>query len=198
MAAAEQAHLMEEERNLFAIDTSNMDERQKEYINLARDEVLAKRRMMTNYMKAQSEWMNAFGGYGGMGAPPGPFGGMGAPSGPFGGMGAPPGPFGGIGAPPGHFGRIGAPSGPFGGYGAMGAMNFGSMGGMGGMGLGGMGALPGGFMASLVNPSHANVDGYGDSSHANTTNTTVQDSQGQEAQNGAQNGSGNDYEDVDK
>jgi hypothetical protein len=34
---------VEEERKLFYIDTSNMDERQKEYINLARDEVLAKK-----------------------------------------------------------------------------------------------------------------------------------------------------------
>ena len=76
----------------------------------------------------------------------------------------------------------------------MGAMNFGSVGGMGGMGLGGMGAPPRVFMASLVNPSHANVDAYGDLSHANTSNITVQDSQGGEAQNG----SGNDYEDVDK
>jgi hypothetical protein len=160
VAGAEQACLMEEERNLFAIDTSNMDERQKEYINLARDEVLAKKRMMANYMKAQSEGMNAFGGMGG-----------------YGGMGAPPGAFGGMGAPPGAFD-----------YAAMGGMNLGSMGGMGGMGLGGMGALPGGFMASLVNPSRANVDAYGDSSHANTTNTTVQDSQGEETQNGSGNG----------
>jgi hypothetical protein len=38
----EHQRLVEEERKLFYIDTSNMDERQKEYINLARDEVLAK------------------------------------------------------------------------------------------------------------------------------------------------------------
>jgi hypothetical protein len=36
--------LMEEEGKLFFMDTSNMDERQKEYINLARDEVLAKKK----------------------------------------------------------------------------------------------------------------------------------------------------------
>ena len=66
----------------------------------------------------------------------------------------------------GGYGDMGA---PHGGYGAMGGV-----GGMGGMGLGGMGAPPGGFMASLVNPSPStNVDAYGDSSHVNTTNTTV-------------------------
>uniref|UniRef100_A0ACD5WQK3 Uncharacterized protein n=1 Tax=Avena sativa TaxID=4498 RepID=A0ACD5WQK3_AVESA len=61
-----------------------------------------------------------------------------------------------------------------------------------------MRAPPGGFMASLLNnPSPSiNVDGYdmvsmmnnapgyGDSSRANTTHTTVQDSQGEETQNG--------------
>ena len=69
------------------------------------------------------------------------------------------------------------------------------MGGMGGMGFGGMGAPPGGFIASLVNPSPStNIDAYGDSSHGNTTNTTVQESQEEETQNG----NGNGYEDVDK
>jgi hypothetical protein len=61
---------MEEERKHFSIDTSLMDERQKEYINLARDEVLAKNRMLTtNKMDAPSA------GCGGMGAPAGVFGG---------------------------------------------------------------------------------------------------------------------------
>jgi hypothetical protein len=39
---------VEEEMKFFCIDTFNMDERQKEYINLARDKVLAKIRMMAN------------------------------------------------------------------------------------------------------------------------------------------------------
>jgi hypothetical protein len=34
---------VEEERKLFFMNTSHMDKRQKEYINLARDEVLAKK-----------------------------------------------------------------------------------------------------------------------------------------------------------
>ena len=51
----------------------------------------------------------------------------------------------------GAFGVMGAQPGGFGGYGGMGV---GSMGGMGGQGaMGGMGAPPGGFMASLVDPS---------------------------------------------
>ena len=93
-----------------------------------------------------------------------------------------------------------------GGMGGMGAPHgdYGGMGGMGGMRFGGMGAPPGGFMASLVNPSPStNVDAYretppsklnsshGDSSHVNTT---VQESQEEETQNG----NGNGYEDVDK
>ncbi|KAK1607270.1 hypothetical protein QYE76_030943 [Lolium multiflorum] len=48
VAMEEHQHLVEEERRLFCIDTSNMDERQKDYINLARDEVSAKKRMMAD------------------------------------------------------------------------------------------------------------------------------------------------------
>jgi hypothetical protein len=60
VANEEHQRLVEEERKLFCIDTYNMDERQKEYINLVCDEVLA------NYLKAQSEGMNApMSGYGG-------------------------------------------------------------------------------------------------------------------------------------
>jgi hypothetical protein len=43
VANDEHQRLVEEERKLFFMDTSNMDERQKEYINLAHDEVLAKK-----------------------------------------------------------------------------------------------------------------------------------------------------------
>jgi hypothetical protein len=34
---------VKEERKLFFIGTSNIDERQKEYMNLARDDMLAKK-----------------------------------------------------------------------------------------------------------------------------------------------------------
>jgi membrane protein involved in colicin uptake len=43
MANEEHQRLLDEERKLFFMDTSNMDERQKEYIHLARDEVLKKK-----------------------------------------------------------------------------------------------------------------------------------------------------------
>ena len=79
IANEEHQRLVEEERKLFFMDTSNMDERQKEYFNLARDEVLDKKRKLANLMKAQNEGMSAPGGVGG-------FGGMGAPLGDYGGM----------------------------------------------------------------------------------------------------------------
>ena len=42
-----------------------MDERQLEYVNLARDEVLVKKRALANYLKGLNA-MGAMGGYGGM------------------------------------------------------------------------------------------------------------------------------------
>jgi hypothetical protein len=68
--------LVEEEKRLFFIDTFTMDERQKEYINLTRNKVLAKQILATN-MNAPSA------GYESTGAPAGVFGGG------YGGMGAP-------------------------------------------------------------------------------------------------------------
>jgi hypothetical protein len=46
LAMEEQAGLLEWEKYLFFIDTSNFDERQKEYINLCRDQILMQKRMM--------------------------------------------------------------------------------------------------------------------------------------------------------
>jgi hypothetical protein len=68
VANKEHRCLVEEERKIFFMDTSHMDERQKEYINLARDEVLAKKRMLATNMNAPSA------DYGGTGAPTGVFG----------------------------------------------------------------------------------------------------------------------------
>jgi hypothetical protein len=65
--------LVEEERKLFLMDTFHMDERQKEYINLARDEVLAKKRLLKANMNTPTAGM--FGG--GMGGMPIFGGGMG-------------------------------------------------------------------------------------------------------------------------
>ena len=59
-ATEEHLRLAEEERKLFLMDTSHMDERQKEYINLARDEVLAKKRLLIANMNTPTAGM--FGG----------------------------------------------------------------------------------------------------------------------------------------
>jgi hypothetical protein len=45
------------------MDIFNMDKRQKEYINLALDEVLVKKRMLATHMNAP---LVGYGGYGGM------------------------------------------------------------------------------------------------------------------------------------
>jgi hypothetical protein len=123
VANEEHQRLVEEERKLFFMDTSNMDERQKVYINLARDEVLAKIRMVATNMNAPSA---GYGGYVGMGAPAGVFGAS----------------YGGMGAPAGMFG------GGMGGMAGMGGM--GSMASMGGMGLGGFRGVFGRISAPMA------------------------------------------------
>jgi hypothetical protein len=60
LANEEHLRLVEEERKLFLMDTSHMDKRQKEYINLARDEVLAKKRLLIANMNTPTAGM--FGG----------------------------------------------------------------------------------------------------------------------------------------
>ncbi|XBI32616.1 hypothetical protein VPH35_056045 [Triticum aestivum] len=99
----ERTRLLEWEKHLFFLDTSNLNEAQKEYVNLAREEMLIQKRAMIRM---------GGGGLGGMGG--GGFGGMGG---------------GGLGAMGG--GGLGAMGG-MGGFGAMGGMGgFGAMGGMG-------------------------------------------------------------------
>jgi hypothetical protein len=68
LANEEHQRLVEEERKLFFMETSNMDEMQKEYINLARDEVLAKKRMLATNMNSP---MTGYGGYCRHGCPSG-------------------------------------------------------------------------------------------------------------------------------
>jgi hypothetical protein len=48
VANDEHPHLVEEDMKLFYMETSDMDERQKDYINRARDEVLSKKKMLAN------------------------------------------------------------------------------------------------------------------------------------------------------
>jgi hypothetical protein len=129
---------VEEERKLFFMDTSNMDEMQKEYINLARDEVLAKKRMLATNMNSP---MTGYGGYVGMGAPAGVFGAS------YGGVGAPASMFGGGIADMGGIAGMG-----LGGFGGVFRGTSAPMAGMGapaGGAYGAMGAPPGGFVASI-------------------------------------------------
>jgi hypothetical protein len=46
VAMEETLRLMEQKKNLFFMDTSNFDEKQKEYINLCCDQLLEQRRLM--------------------------------------------------------------------------------------------------------------------------------------------------------
>uniref|UniRef100_A0A8I6X4C2 No apical meristem-associated C-terminal domain-containing protein n=1 Tax=Hordeum vulgare subsp. vulgare TaxID=112509 RepID=A0A8I6X4C2_HORVV len=140
----ERAKLLEWEKHLFFLDTSLFNDAQKEYVNLAREEVLIQKRAMIRgglggmggggLGAMGGMGLGAMGGLGGFGA----MGGMGAPPAAMGGMG-------GFGAPSNAMGGMdgfGAPSNAMGG---MGGMSFASL--MGGMGvppvaMGGMGAPP--------------------------------------------------------
>ncbi|KAE8792168.1 UDP-glycosyltransferase 73C6 [Hordeum vulgare] len=98
----ERTRLLEWEKHLFFLDTSNLNEAQKEYVNIAHEEVLIQKRAMIRAMGGGG--LGAMGGgglgaMGGMGGFEGTMSGLGA----MGGMGAPPaamGGMGGFGAPP--------------------------------------------------------------------------------------------------
>ncbi|KAE8781277.1 UDP-glycosyltransferase 73C6 [Hordeum vulgare] len=132
----ERAKLLEWEKHLFFLDTSLFNDAQKEYVNLAREEVLIQKRAMIRTMGGGVLGGMGGGGLGGMGgAGLGAMGGLGG-FGAMGGMGAPPAAMGGMGG-------FGAPSNAMGGMGGFGAPSN-AMGGMGGMSfaslMGGMGA----------------------------------------------------------
>ncbi|KAE8777668.1 Protein TOC75, chloroplastic [Hordeum vulgare] len=110
----ERAKLLEWEKHLFFLDTSLFNDAQKEYVNLAREEVLIQKRAMIRTMGG--------GGLGGMGG-----GGLGA----MGGMGL--GAMGGMGG--GGFGAMGGFGAPSNAMGGMDGMSFASL-------MGGMGAPP--------------------------------------------------------
>jgi hypothetical protein len=143
-ANEEHLRLVEEERKLFLMYTSHMDERQKEYINLACDEVLAKNRLLLANMNTPTVGM--FGG--GMAGMPMFGGGM---------VG-----MGGMIAMGGMPGMGGMPD--MGGYGGMagyGGVSGGTMGASVSGVYGAMGAPLGGFVASLdptIPPSTQDVD----------------------------------------
>jgi hypothetical protein len=66
------------------MDTSNLDDKQKEYINLMHDKILAQKWIMSqggmNFMGGMGAPMGGFGGMGGTGAPLGGMSGMGGMS----------------------------------------------------------------------------------------------------------------------
>ncbi|XBI07549.1 hypothetical protein VPH35_135439 [Triticum aestivum] len=120
----ERTRLLEWEKHLIFLDTSNLNEAQKEYVNLAREEVLIQKRAMVRAMGGGG--LGAMGG-GGLGA----MGGMGGFGGTMGGLGA----MGGMGAPPAVMGGMGGFGAPPDAMAAMGGMSFASL-------MGGMGAPP--------------------------------------------------------
>ncbi|XBI30418.1 hypothetical protein VPH35_054168 [Triticum aestivum] len=87
----ERSRLLEWEKHLFFLDTSSFNGAQKEYVNLAREEVLIQKRAMIRTMGGGGlggamGGMGGFDAMGGMGAPPAAMGGMGG-FGAMGGMG---------------------------------------------------------------------------------------------------------------
>jgi hypothetical protein len=161
----EHLRLVEEERKLFLMDTSHMDERQKEYINLARDKVLAKKRLLLATMNTPTVGMFG-GGMAGMPMFGGGMTGMGgmAAMGEMAGMAA-------MGGMPGMAAMGGMPAmaamggmpamGGYGGMAGYGGVSGGTMGASVSGVYGAMGAPPGGFVASLdstVPPSTQDVD----------------------------------------
>ncbi|XBI21483.1 hypothetical protein VPH35_062598 [Triticum aestivum] len=129
----ERTRLLEWEKHLFFLDTSILNEAQKEYVNLAHEEVLIQKRAMIRAMGG--------GGLGAMGG--GSLGAMGGFGATVGGLGA----MGGFGATMETMGAMGGFGAPPGAMAAMGGMSFASL-------MGGMGAPPAamGGMSSGVPP----------------------------------------------
>ncbi|XBH79777.1 hypothetical protein VPH35_105674 [Triticum aestivum] len=95
----ERTKLLEWEKHLFFLDTSNLNVAQMEYVNLAREEVLIQKRAMVHAMGGGGLGaMGGMGGLGGFGAPPDTMATMGGMSfaSLMGGMGAPPAAMGGM------------------------------------------------------------------------------------------------------
>ncbi|XBI62656.1 hypothetical protein VPH35_043232 [Triticum aestivum] len=173
----ERAKLLEWEKHLFFLDTSNLNAAQKEYVHLAQQEVLNQKRALVRAMGGGG--LGAMGGMGGFGAMGGGglgamgggglgamggmggfgvMGGMGASPAAMEGMGAPPTAMGGMGAPPAAMGGMGGFGAPSDAMAAMGGMSFASL--MGGMGAprAAMGAPP----AAMASHTHSHEDAVED------------------------------------
>ncbi|XBJ05316.1 hypothetical protein VPH35_024130 [Triticum aestivum] len=144
----ERAKLLEWEKHLFFLDTSNLNAAQKEYVNLAQQEVLIQKRALVRAMGGGGFGAMGGGGLGAMGGGVlGAMGGMGG-FGAMGGMGAPPAAMGGMGAPPAAMGGMSGFGAPPDAMAVMGGMSFASL-------MGGMGAPPAATGAmSFDVPSH--------------------------------------------
>ncbi|XBI94219.1 hypothetical protein VPH35_030906 [Triticum aestivum] len=167
----ERFRLFEWEKHLFFLDTSSFNGAQKEYVNLAREEVLIQKRAMIRTMGGGGLGGMGGGGLGGMsgggmgGMGGGGMGGMGG-LGAMGGMGAPPatmggmgglGAMGGMGAPPAAMGGMGGFGAPSNAMAAMGGMSFATL-------MGGMGAPPamGGMSFDVPPHTHSHEDAVED------------------------------------
>ncbi|XBH81213.1 hypothetical protein VPH35_106815 [Triticum aestivum] len=152
----ERAKLLEWEKHLFFLDTSNLNAAQKEYVNLAQQEVLIQKRALVRARGGGGLDTMGGGGFGAMGgdrlgamgggglAAMGGMGGFRA----MGGMGAHPAAMGGMGAPPTAMGGMGGFGAPSDAMAAMGGMSFASL-------MGSMGAPPAAMGAmSFDVPSH--------------------------------------------
>ncbi|KAE8795414.1 putative receptor protein kinase ZmPK1 [Hordeum vulgare] len=139
MGMEERAKLLEWEKHLFFLDTSLFNDAQKEYANLAREEVLIQKRAMICGMGGGG--LGAMGG-GGLGA----MGGMGG----FGAMGC-------MGAPPAAMGGMGGFGAPSDAMAAMEGMSFASL-------MGDMGAPPamGGRSFDVPPHTHSHEDAVED------------------------------------
>ncbi|XP_010229449.1 uncharacterized protein LOC104581951 [Brachypodium distachyon] len=126
LAMEEAARLMEQEKNFMFMDTTNLNDKQKEYVELMREQIVSQKRMMGGYM--MNGFMGGMGSMGGIGS----MGSMGGTGGTIGGMGS--------------MGGMGGIGGTIGGMGSMGGMS-----GIGGT-MGGIGGIMGGFMVSMVAP----------------------------------------------
>ncbi|XBI83335.1 hypothetical protein VPH35_091852 [Triticum aestivum] len=168
----ERAKLLEWEKHLFFLDTSNLNAAQKEYVNLAQQEVLIQKRAMVHAMGGGGLGAMGGGGFGAMGGGGlgaigdmggfGVMGGMGGPPAAMGGMGGPPAAMGGMGAPPATMRGMGGFGSPSDAMATMGGMSFASL-------MGGMGAPPAamGGMSFDV-PSHTYFHGDAVEDLANT------------------------------
>ncbi|XBI46648.1 hypothetical protein VPH35_110838 [Triticum aestivum] len=193
----ERAKLLEWEKHLFLLDTSNLNAAQKEYVNLAQQEVLIQKIAMVHAMGGGGlgamggSGLGTMGGMGGFRA----MGGMGAHPAAIGGMGAHPAAMGGMGAPPAAMGGMGFFGAPSDAMAAMGGMSFASL-------MGGMGAPPaamGGMSFDVPSHTHSHEDAVEDLANTvGASRDTVRDEEREEDSSSEAEESSSEDEDEDE